>query len=220
MNGGLIAALGGELGGARDRNRRQQAVSGRRAYLSHAMRPLKLQRPVQERSGLVASISRRQTKSWFFAAARASAGPPISMFRRSLQARATRQVASNDRGWTPQIDRRDPVACSAPHARQVAAAENAAMDCGTSVFTRPSGFGSRVSETSTTAISAARSAFAEPPVDRISTPPGPAPDEFHQASLVGHRDQGTAMATMSVMRGGIASQAEQVQVRSTTLPSS
>ena len=67
--------------------------------------------------------------------------------------------------------------------------------CGTSVFTRPSSISGKpeCSDTSFTATPASRSARAEPPVDRISTPlRRQRLRERHQTGLVGDGDQRAA----------------------------
>ena len=84
----------------------------------------------QDRSYCAGSVS-TATKSWFFAAARISAGPPMSMFStQSSAGRAARhrrlERVEVDRH---QIDRRDAVRRHLRQVlRQVAAAEDAAVD--------------------------------------------------------------------------------------------
>ena len=76
--------------------------------------------------------------------------------------------------------------------------------CGTSVFTRPSRISGKPvwSETSFTATPASRSARAEPPVDRISTPAAASAEANGTSPALSETEiSARRMATMSVMAG-------------------
>ena len=80
--------------------------------------------------------------------------------------------------------------------------------CGTSVFTRPSRISGKPvwSETSFTATPASRSALAEPPVERISTPCiASARANRHHSGLVGDGNQSTADGNDISHRGSFLS---------------
>ena len=86
--------------------------------------------------------------------------------------------------------------------------------CGTSVFTRPSRISGKpvCSDTSFTGTPASRSALAEPPVDRISTPLAASACANGTRPVLSETEiSARRMGTMSVMRGGIALQPQQVQ---------